>query len=411
MDVLIAGAGIGGLALAAGLTRSGHHVRVLERAPILRTSGSGVTLFSNGTAAAAGLGVPMEHLGGPVDRLSFHTHDGARLWDLDLTRLHRRTGHISTCVARRDLLEHLAATLPESVITFDAAVRDVHVLTGGPNSAGDGRGGVSVVDVHGVEHRGDVLVGADGYASAVRAHVLSDVPAHRTGWVTYQGLSTLPEQADPELERIVTGRRGAYFVGPAGFVGLMPAGGRRLQWWFDVAETNHATRPDDEPSGELAARFTDYAAPVQAALALTASESAQRFPHVLHDLPRTWGVGPVTLLGDAAHAFPPTQAQGANQALEDAWLLNRTLTDLAEGAASPVMSPDALSSALRGFERGRTRRVARVRRLTASETTNAAPGPVVRAFAPRIPPALSARMYDRLIHRVSSVLNDERTAD
>jgi hypothetical protein len=55
-------------------------------------------------------------------------------------------------------------------------------------------------------------------------------------------------------------------------------------------------------------------------------DDVQEYPHVLHHVPSGWGSGPSTLAGDAAHALTPSQTQGANQALEDGWLLRRALS-------------------------------------------------------------------------------------
>jgi FAD-dependent urate hydroxylase len=76
MEILIAGAGVGGLALAKGLLADGHQVRVLERSPGLRQGGAAVTIFSNGAAALAALGAPIDGIGGDIEELGFRTAEG-----------------------------------------------------------------------------------------------------------------------------------------------------------------------------------------------------------------------------------------------------------------------------------------------------------------------------------------------
>ncbi|HEV7897730.1 MAG TPA: NAD(P)-binding protein, partial [Planosporangium sp.] len=84
MDVLIAGAGVGGLALARGLLADGHQVRVLEQAPGPRQGGAALTIFSNGAAALAGLGAPMDGVGGLIEEMEFCDANGAALFRVDL---------------------------------------------------------------------------------------------------------------------------------------------------------------------------------------------------------------------------------------------------------------------------------------------------------------------------------------
>ena len=115
-------------------------------------------------------------------------------------------------------------------------------------------------------------------------------------------------------------------------------------------------------------------------------------------MPDRWGAGGATLLGDAAHAFPPSQAQGANQALEDAWLLARALT----GAAGDP------ADLLRRYEIRRARRVRRVAKLAASEVTNRPPTGARRVLGRLLSPGLAGHAYVSVIRRWSSVLNDEK---
>jgi glycine/D-amino acid oxidase-like deaminating enzyme len=100
VDVLIAGAGIGGLALAGGLLARGHRVRVLERMPGLGTGGAAVTIFSNGAAALADLGAPLDGIGGVLDELEFCRADGTTLARADLRIMQRRTGFPVVTVPR-----------------------------------------------------------------------------------------------------------------------------------------------------------------------------------------------------------------------------------------------------------------------------------------------------------------------
>ena len=139
-------------------------------------------------------------------------------------------------------------------------------------------------------------------------------------------------------------------------------------------------------------RFQHYADPVPKVLA--AITDAGLYPHVIHEVPDVWGLARTTLVGDAAHAFPPTLAQGANQTLEDAWMLTRTLTE---------PSGD-LTTALRNYEQRRTRKVRRVSRLARTELTNKPPHPLVRRLAPMIPRSLISRAYLTQLKGWSDVL-------
>lgn len=121
------------------------------------------------------------------------------------------------------------------------------------------------------------------------------------------------------------------------------------------------------------------------------------YPHVRHRIPGRWGTGPATLVGDAAHAFPPTQAQGANQTLEDAWLLTRALH-----------LPGNPAEELRRYELRRTPRARRVSRMAATEMTYRPPRGPVRLAAGLVPASVSGRLYLSLLRRWSSVLNHEQ---
>src|SRR5262249_48277419 len=104
-------------------------------------------------------------------------------------------------------------------------------------------------------------------------------------------------------------------------------------------------------------------------------------PHHRRPIHDVWGKGPTTLAGDSAHIMPPTMAQGANQALEDAWLLSRSIGDL------------------RAYERARSRGVRRPARLAGTELTD-----MQRPIAGLLPDRLTTKVYTGLLRRYSNYL-------
>ena len=347
-------------------------MRVLEAGSELRTGGAAVTVYSNGAAALAGLGAPLPAwLGARIDRLDIRDAADRRVTRMDLTVMRRATGFPVTTLPRERLITHLADGLPDKVILLGRRVTGAKppgavVLPDGELSA-------------------DVVVGADGARSAVRASVLDPAPAAEAGWTTWQGLT-------PVLPEIAAGSTGVLLVGPAGLVGMMPAGDGLSQWWFDV----RGRLPDGSIVQALQARFAGYAGPVPELLGSLSADRIGAYPHLLHQVPDVWGSGRATLLGDAAHAFPPSQAQGANQALEDAWLLRRALA----AGGDPVRR-------LREYERRRAPRVRRISKLAAGERTNRPANAPTRLLARLVPPHVAGCGYTALVRSISSVLADE----
>lgn len=190
--------------------------------------------------------------------------------------------------------------------------------------------GVTAVFADGSTATGDVLVGADGHHSVVRRKLWGEGTVRPATFGTWQGMSRIDiEITGTTRHLMISGREGA--------CGLMPAGGGLLQWWFDVRWSPRDPRPAAPPA-ELRRRFGRWRSPVSDVLAAAREEDLEFFGHHWNKVPEVWGAGRVTLAGDAAHTMPPTLGQGANQTLEDAWVLGRALAGAGDpgGAAARV---------------------------------------------------------------------------
>jgi FAD-dependent urate hydroxylase len=242
------------------------------------------------------------------------------------------------------LLERLLDGFPADRIQYDC--RAVEVA-----STPDG---VRVEFENGCVAVGDLLIGADGLHSRIR-DVVGARDAEPTGWCSWQGLATLPCIADKHVALLA--------IGEHGNLGLWPAGGSDVQWWFDLPWSDGFVRPE-RPIDVIRGHFTGWCDAVDGVLAtLTDDDLADSpYPHFRHPIPGP-GQGPLTLLGDAAHTMPPTLAQGTNQALLDTMVLCKALSDLRK-------TDSDLSKALRWYEKTRRRSVAAVSRVTSLQVSH-----------------------------------------
>jgi FAD-dependent urate hydroxylase len=372
MRVLIVGAGVGGLAAARALSTDGHDVTVHEQAASLRQGGAAVTLWSNGSGILSELKVSLDGIGAPIDALEQRAYDGKVLISIDVARAAIHYGHPHVCLPRRRLLDRLAEGLPAEMIRFGCTCTKV---------TQDGTSVLVEFD-DGSTETCDVLIGADGRNSVIRNTVWGHDPAELTGMATWQGVSPLSID-------ITSSRRGVMIIGPTGMCGLMPAGEGLLQWWFDQRWTPRAPAPAS-PVAMLRDRFGSWAAPVPQVLAAVSDDETGFFPHYRHKVPSSWGKGRITLVGDAAHSMPPTRAQGANQALEDAWAL----------AAALRRGTGDLPGTLRGYERARAPKAGLVARQAGKEDISK-----YRPWLTRLlPEAMLSRYYTRWLGQVSNYL-------
>ena len=325
-DVLVVGAGIAGLAVAGALRARGFEVSIVERAATLEPLGAGILLGANAVAAARALGVELSDRARPARSARITDARGSLLQE---TTFDSGGRDLATYVLHRnDLHERLVAQAP--------AVRCGVTVS----ALAETEAGVEVGFSDGGAGRFDLVIGADGIRSSIRAFALgADAPE-----ILYAGYTCWRLVcADPGVEGLQEmwgrGRR----------VGFAPLGDGRL-YVFLVANAPARTPSPAWPDG-LRALFADFAAPVPAILDAAAT-GPEPLHHDLEDLARPqWGRGRVWLIGDAAHAMLPNLGQGAGMALEDALVVAHAL-------GAPRSTP--LGDAFARLRALRTRRIARV---------------------------------------------------
>jgi FAD-dependent urate hydroxylase len=321
MRVLIVGAGIVGLAAAKGLHAAGHQVTVLERAPALRDGGGAIILWNNATAVLRDLGLDPEEVGYRLDGMDVRSSRGRRVTRVDTTGLADRFGTPAVSALRGTLIHRLANGLPEGTVHFDTRFTGVR----------DDGNSVRVETEGGAEYTADLLIGADGVRSGVRAVLhgpgtgcVSGADAKHTGVATW--LAYVPAPFDFANDALM-------YVGRGGQVGLNPALDGMVQAFFDVPWDG---KEPADPLAHLRGLFAKWDPTVGDLLDSLTADDLQAYPHRRHRIPLRWRHRRSLLAGDALHAMPPIAALGTGQGLEDVAALLRCLDggDLEAGLRS-----------------------------------------------------------------------------
>jgi salicylate hydroxylase len=346
--IAVIGGGIGGLTAAVALLQAGFEVDVYEQAPELTEVGGGINMAPNATRVLRRLGLAagLDREGiRPVASHQRRWQDGRTLQKAPLNPLCEELyGAPHMTIHRADLLAVIAAGFPAERIHLG------HRLVG----LADQGDSTEAWFENGARISVDVLVGADGIHSAVRAAVFGEEEPAFAGCVAYRGLVPVERIADLKLE---LGNQS--WVGPGGhFVHYFVSRGRLLNFvgWTEHDHWNREDWTDRATVARALAAFGDWHEQVRTIIG--AAETC--FIWALFDrdpLPR-WSVGRTTLLGDACHPMYPFMGQGAAMAIEDGATLAACLVDVADPAR-----------ALQHYERLRLLRVTRLQEMSRANKT------------------------------------------
>lgn len=315
-SVIVAGAGIGGIAAALALSNLGLPVTVLEQAPSLGEIGAGLQLGPNAFAAldALGAGERVRARAVFTDRLvMMDAVDCREVASFEVGEAFRaRFGNPYAVIHRADIhtaiLEQLQAGSGVDLVTscrVEAIEQDEN--------------GVTVTDSTGRSFRADYLIGCDGTKSVAREQVVGD-EARVSGHVVYRAVVPL-EQMPEELRWNAP----VVWAGPNCHLVHYPL---RDGTQYNLVVTFHSRGKEvwgvtDGSKEEVLSYFTGIAE-LPRKLLHTPS-SWRRWSTADRDPVDNWTRGRITLLGDAAHPMMQYLAQGACMALEDAVTLGEAV--------------------------------------------------------------------------------------
>ena len=369
MKAIVVGGCVGGLCAAIALRRGGIEAAVFERAGRLEEIGAGVALAPNALRGLERLGVAdaVRARGAASRKGIARTSCGEVLTEADWN---------GVSIHRADLQATLLEALEPDTVRLGSACTG---FDQDPTA-------VSVRLADGREERGDVLIGADGLHSEIRAQLVGRTKPRYAGTTAWRGVTRFEHESLASVSE--SWGRGSRF-------GLQAIGRGRVYWYATKNAPEGSSAPPAERKRELLERFAGWHEPIEAVI--EATEEAGILQTDIYDRKplRRWSEGRVTLLGDAAHPMTPDWGQGAAQAIEDAVVL-----------ADCLRREDDVALALRAYEGRRVRRAnALVRQSRLLNRIGQLESPLACRVRDGMMKRTPARLRRRQLERIASVLS------
>lgn len=351
MKIAIIGGGIGGVTLALALQQKGIEAHVFERAQAFGEIGAGVQMTPNAVKVlkALGLAESLAAVGFLPEAMMGRNWESARqLFRTPLKEICPRLfGADFYHVHRADLHAILSRDLKPENVTFNAQCERI--------TQSNGKATAHFAD--GTSYEADLIVGADGIHSVVRAALWGEAPASFTGHMCWRALVPVDQHPLPFVSPDAS-----FWMGPkAHVVTYYVKGGAAVNIVAVNESAEWVAESWTEPSSreELLDAYEGWHPDLVDLFKLTDSSTTFKWGLFDRDPMTQWSKGAATLLGDAAHPMLPFLSQGAAMAIEDAYVLAEALVhfeqiDDALSAYEAERRPRTARVQLEARERGRT---------------------------------------------------------
>ncbi|KAL3426718.1 3-hydroxybenzoate 6-hydroxylase [Phlyctema vagabunda] len=351
LEVIIVGAGIGGVAAAVALCRRDHNVTLLESAPQILPIGAGIQVAPNMLRLLNRWGIGTELYNKGIRLQEVHIRrwqDGSILGETpvnmsygDQVLIHRADLH--------DALLTKAKEFKNFQLRTDATVVDVDFDH------------ASITIQGGKKVSGDVIIAADGIKSIIRKKVTGDVKdtAIPTGDAVYRLMLTREQMIhDPDLKPFIEEKKAIRWLGPGGHTVSYPVQNHQA---YNLAMAHPDRGGVDESwttvgsKEKLLKEYENWDPILYKMLVLVPTQEVLEWKLCSHIPLSTWTKGNCALLGDACHPMLPYVAQGAAQAVEDAAAIGVILSNLTSRSEIP--------NALKIYEKARKGRAETIQAL------------------------------------------------
>ncbi|KAF9887004.1 hypothetical protein FE257_010620 [Aspergillus nanangensis] len=370
LDIIVVGAGLGGLATAIALSTSGHNVTIFEQTPELGEVGAGIQVPPNSTRLLLklGLGPYLEKQVTEPEAISFRRWEtGKTIGHTKLIPEFRQTFKAPYYVIHRaDLHSAMYKRALDVGVTIKLAAKIIDYNPQRPS--------IHLED--GSSYEADLVVAADGIKSVARGILHSDIekPLERPGFAAYRATVDVERmKSDPDMSWLLEKPSLNIWIGEKRHVMTYTIGAGKA---FNMVlshpdDTDPSTWDQSTALRDMRAEFRGWDPRLTKIIGLITNTI--KWP-LLSGAPLSrWASGKTVLLGDAAHAMLPYMSEGAAMAVEDGVALARALSKIKSRAEIP--------NALLVFEKVRIERTSQMQEasLLNGQLWHFSDGPLQRA--------------------------------